>query len=297
MDMPRHGTVLSIFLLTSALLACKGVTDLLGQSTSAAPAPSPAPSATAPAAPTEVTFVKGVPKVGTKAKIDTSTNVKFTVEGKVFRSTEVGSVAVDVQGSDEFRVTKAALDVKELFTTEQQGTGAEKKSVSPLSGSRFIVTRADDGKLSALDASGNKVKGAQLSEIDKHYKNVFERDKSREFLPNRPVKIGEKLVPSADAVLGLLGQKDDGSASVDGVEFILRSLSPGKATFAVSLTFTQKLGASMRLRAKLEGNVDVRPEDSEILNLSLKGPLSLIDGQGNDKGSGELSFTGTETPG
>jgi hypothetical protein len=295
--MARHGTVLSIVLLTSALLACKSVKDLLGETASAEPVVSAAPSATAPPAPTEVAFVKSVPKVGTKAKVETSSSVKFTFEGKVLRSTEDSSVGVEVQGSDDFRVTKAALDVKELFTTEQQGTGAEKKSVSPLAGSRFIVTRADDGKLSALDGSGTKVKGAQMSEIEKHYKNVFERDKTREFLPNRPVKIGEKLVPSADAVLGLLGQKDDGKSSVDGVEFILRSGGPGKATFAVSFTFTQKLGGNMRLRAKLEGDLDVRPEDSTLLSLSLRGPLTLIDAQGNEKGSGELSFTGSETPG
>jgi hypothetical protein len=296
MDIARHGTALSFFLLASALLACKGIGDLIGGAPSATSAPSAVPSVTAPAAPTEITFVKSVPKAGAKAKVETSGNVKFTLEGKVFRSTEVGSVGVEVQNSDEFRVTKAALDVKELFSTEQLGTGAEKKTVSPLSGSRFIVTRADDGKLSALDASGNKVKGVQMTQIEKHYKTVFERDKSREFLPNRPVKIGEKLVPSADTVLALLGQKDDGSTSVDGVEFILRSASAGKATFDVSLTFTQKAGGGMRLRAKLAGSIDVRPEDSTILNITLRGPLTILDTQGNDKGNGELSFTGSETP-
>jgi hypothetical protein len=51
----------------------------------------------------------------------------------------------------------------------------------------------------------------------------------------------------------------------------------------------------MRLRAKLEGTIDVRPKDSAFPNVSLKGPLTLLDAQGNDKGSGELTFTGSET--
>ena len=299
MNSTTRASVFALALLASTLLACKGVKDLLEESSSApppsaAPAAQAAPSAAAGAL-SEVTFTKSVPKAGSKVKSESNLNLKFTFQSKVFRSTEIGSVTVEVQASDEFRITKAALDVKELFSTNQEGTGTEKKSVSPLAGSRFIVTRADDGKLSALDSSGNKVAQAQVTEIEKNYRSVFERDKSREFLPNRPVKVGEKLTPSADAVLGLLGLKDDGSATVDGVEFILRSAADDKATFAVSLTLTQKIPGGMRLRAKLEGTIDVRTRDTTFSNVSLRGPLTILDGGGNDKGHGELSFTGTET--
>jgi hypothetical protein len=292
--------VLALLVGVSPLASCKGVQDLVGGSQASATSTASAPAApTASAAPVaasdEVTFVKGVPKAGTKADAKTSMSVKFTYQGKVYRSTEEMAAEADVQASDEFRVTKAAIDVKQLFSTSQEGTGNEKKSVSPLAGSRFVVTRNDDGKLSALDSSGSKVAAALLTEIQKNFAAVFERDKSREFLPNRAVKVGEKLIPSADAVLGLLGMKDDGKTTVDGVEFILKSAAPDKATFAVSMTFTQKLDGGIRLRAKLDGTVDVRPKDSEISNISLKGPLTLLDAQGNDKGSGDLSFSGQVT--
>jgi hypothetical protein len=294
---------LALLLGVSTLASCKGVTDMIGgaqgSATGAASAPAAVPVASAapaaPAASDEVTFVKSVPKAGTKADAKTSMSVKFTFQGKVYRSTEEMSAEADVQASDEFRVTKAAIDVKQLYSTNQEGTGDEKKSVSPLAGSRFVVTRNDDGKLSALDSGGNKVAPAMLTEIKKHFADVFERDKSREFLPNRAVKVGEKLIPSADAVLGLLGQKDDGKTTVDGVEFILKSSAADKATFAVSMTFTQKLDGGIRLRAKLDGTVDVRPKDSEISNISLRGPLTLLDAQGNDKGSGDLNFSGQVT--
>jgi hypothetical protein len=240
-----------------------------------------------------VTFAQHPPKSGSKVNIASKTSFKFTVEGKVFREVDEESAQVSVEASDEFRVTKASIEVKQLFTTKQEGSGDEKKSVNPLAGSRFIVTRSDDGKLAALDSGGAKVASAQLAQIKEHFGTVFEADKTVEFLPKRPVKIGEKLIPSSDAVLKLLGQKDDGSTVIDGVEFILQSGAADRAVFAVTLTFTQKIDARTRLRAKLAGTIDVRPNDSQISAISLKGPLTLLDAGGNDKGTGDLSIDAT----
>jgi hypothetical protein len=85
-----------------------------------------APRAPAPTTPNEVTFEKSVPKAGAKVKGETDSNVKFTFQGKVFRSTERNSTLVEVQSSDEFRVTKAALDVKELFRRARKAPAARK---------------------------------------------------------------------------------------------------------------------------------------------------------------------------
>lgn len=63
----------------------------------------------------------------------------------------------------------------------------------------------------------------------------------------------------------------------------------------MSLTLTQKISGGMRLRAKLEGAMGVRPRDTTFSNVSLRGPITILDGQGNGKGNGELGFTGTET--
>ena len=235
------------------------------------------------------------PKSGTKVNVTNKTSFKFTFEGKVFREVDEDSAQISVQASDEFRVTKATIEVKQLFTTKQEGTGDEKKSVNPLAGSRFIVTRSDDGKLSALDSGGAKVAASQLAQIKEHFGTIFEADKTVEFLPKRPVKISEKLIPSSDAVLKLLGQKDDGNTVIDGVEFILQSGTAQHATFAVSLTFTQKLDPRTRLRAKLAGTLDIRPTDSQISGVSLKGPLTILDAGGNDKGNGDLSIDANAT--
>ena len=254
-----------------------------------------ADAAAAEAKTNEVTFVRHPPKSGSKVNVATKTSVKFTFGGKVFREVTEDSAQVSVEASDEFRVTKASIEVKQLFVTKQEGTGDEKRSVNPLAGSRFIVTRNDDGKLSALDSGGAKVAAPQMAQIQEHFGTLFETDKTQEFLPKRPVKIGEKLIPSSDAVLKLLGQKDDGSTVIDGVEFILQSGTADRAVFNVTLTFTQKLDPRTRLRAKLAGTLEVRPKDSEISGISLKGPLTILDQGGNDKGSGDLSIDATAT--
>ncbi len=274
----------AVAILLLSLSSCKVKGDAVGSDAAATTAAS-----------TDVSFVKSVPKAGTKLTATNKMTMKFTFGGKTFRETEQQTTAVEVEASDEFRVTKAALDVKELFSTKQEGTGDEKKSVNPLAGSRFVVSRTDDGKLSALDSGGAKVSGPNMKELQGHYADVFEKDKAAEFLPNRALKVGEKLVPSTDSVLDMIGIKDDGKTTVDGVEFILKSATADQAEFGVSFTFTQKIDGGLRLRAKLEGTIGVNPKGSRITTVSLKGPLTILDGKGDDKGSGDLSLNGTET--
>lgn len=286
----KRQTLTAVVLCLCVLPGCKKILQNLAEAEGGA-----APTASAEPALTQLTFVRRPPKPGANVNVANKSNLKFTFEGKVFREVNEDAAAVSVQASDEFRVTKAAIDIKQLVTVKQEGTGDEKKSVNPLQGSRFVVTRGDDTKLSALDSGGKKVSASQLALLKEHYGTIFEADKTHEFLPARPVKIGEKLVPSSDAVLKLLGQKDDGSTVIDGVEFILQSGTPEKAVFAVTLTFTTKIDARTRLRAKLAGTLDVRPKDSEISAINLKGPLTLLDPGGNDKGSGDFTIESTAT--
>lgn len=284
--MERTSVFALLGLLLGVLLACKGTSE------KATPTPSGTVATTA-AKTTDVTFVKGVPKPGSKIGQSTKTSFKFTFAGKAYREEEESVANVDVQAADEFRVTKAAIDVKTLVATKQEGTGGEKRSVNPLAGSRYVLSRTDDGKVSALSSAGTPVPASVLAQLKEHFGDVVEKDTTRDFLPTRPVKIGEKFVPSSDSMLKLLGQKDDGSTTVDGVELILNSATGDKATFNVSMTFTTKLDAHTRLRAKLDGTVDLRPKDSEVTALSVKGPLTILDAGGNEKGNGDMSFSGS----
>jgi hypothetical protein len=282
------GASLLLLACVVALLACKALKKGEPEpATSAAPA--------APSQPSEISFTKSVPKAGTKIAAQRKTVTRFTMNDRVYRETNALDVVLEVQAADEFRVTKAALDVKELYNIKQEGTGSEKKSVSPLEGSRYVVTRSDDGKLSALDASGNKAPAAQLKLIKDEFASAFEKDQSSAFLPDRPLKPGERFSPPSDAVLKMLDIKDDGKTLIDGIEFALATASAERATFDVNLTLTQSIGMGLRLRAKLKGKIDVTPQGAWLVGVDLKGPLELLDSTGKQKGTGELGLTATQT--
>jgi hypothetical protein len=282
--MSERGLKVSVFVLIGALFACKA-----GQKSD--PKPVASTTVAVPAAPTEQAFTNVVPKQGTKVATDRRTTSKFTMAGKVFRQETSLQSSFEVQASDEFRVTRGAIDIKDLYAVDQEGTGAEKKTVSPLAGSRFVVTRADDGKLSALDSQGNKVPASQLKLLKDEFGEDFEKNQTGAFLPDRPVKIGEKLTPASDVMLRMLAIKDDGNTLIDGTEFFLRSSTADRATFDCTMTMTQKLvGSGLRLRAKLKGTMDIQPNGTWPLGVDLKGPITLIDASGNEKGSGEASF-------
>lgn len=283
----------SAVLLLVVALACKAGSS---SSTSSSAAATTASAPAAPAAkPTEVAFVQAVPKPGAKADQSMKTAMKFTLAGTAYR-TETESVAsIEVQASDEFRVTKAAIDVTTLVETSQKGTSPERRTVNPIQGSRWVLSRSDGGGFAALTSAGSPASSSMLAQLKEHFGDVVEKDKSLSFLPNHPVKIGEKIIPSQDAVLAMLGQKDDGKTTIDGVELILRSADANEATFDTSLTFTMKVDAATRLRAKLAGTIGVRPTNAIVTAVSLKGPLTILDGGGDEKGSGDMNVTGALT--
>jgi hypothetical protein len=271
----------------SALLACKTSDKQQSQSQGV--------SAPIAAASNEVSFKRMVPKAGTKSTVSRKSTTKFTMSGKVYRETSVLDAAWEVKASDEFRITKASIDVKELFKTSQEGTGTEKKSVSPISGSSYVVTRYDDGTLGAQDSNGNKVAASLVKLIKEEFGSSFEKNQDAAFIPDRPVKLEEKLVPSSDVMLGMLGIKDDGNSLVDGTEFFLKSSTGSRATFDASMTMTQKVGSGMRVRAKLKGKFELQPEGAWLVAVDLTGPLTILDGTGKEKGTGDLTFVATQT--
>lgn len=287
--MAARSPLLGAFTLIAALLACKSSDKPSTETQPVAPGVAPV------AAAGEVTFTRVVPKAGTKATVTRKTNMKFTMSGKVVRETTTAGSVFLVKSSDDFRITRAEIDVKELYTTSQEGTGAEKKSVSPLAGSRYVVTRYDDGNLGAVDGGGSKVASTTLKLIKDEFGGVFEKSNDGAFLPDRPVKLEEKLTPSSDALLKTLGLKDDGKAVFDGAEFFLRKSEAAHATFDTTMTLTQDIGSGMRLRVKFKGDLVLRPDVTWATSVELKGPLTLLDRKGDEKGSGEFSLSINQT--
>jgi hypothetical protein len=298
--MLKRPALIAILTLTTPLGGCDFAKGMLSSgaapSASAPVASAVAPTASVAAASGEVSFDKRVPKAGTRASGTRKTSSKFTLNGKTYRETSLLESEAVVKESDEFRITKASIEVKEMYTTSQEGTGSEKRSVSPLAGSTYVVTRNEDGKLSALDSGGDKVPAATLKLIKEEFGSSFEKNQDAAFLPDRPLKLEEKLMPSSDSMLSALGIKDDGNTLIDGTEFFLKSVAGAKATFDVTMTMTQKVpGAGLRVRSKLKGKIEMRPDGAWIVGVNLKGPITILDGSGNEQGSGELSMVGTQS--
>ncbi len=277
-----------VVVVVSALLACKSA-DKSSEQQQAAPVVAPA----APA--NEIVFQRMVPKAGSRSSISRKTTSKFTMGSKTFRETSTLEATSTVKSSDEFRVTKASLEVKDLHTTSQEGSGTEKKSVSPLSGSTYVITRYDDGKLGAVDTGGTQVAAATLKLIGDEFKGVFEKNEDGAFLPDRPVKLEEKFMPASDALLKLLGAKDDGKTTFDGAEFILKRNDGASVSFDTIMTMTQDIGNGLRLRVKFKGNIDFKPFGTWVTGVDLKGPLSLLDKKGDEKGSGDITVAIKQT--
>ena len=281
----------AVLVVVSALLACKSADKSQQESQ---PASNPLAAPTVPTG-SNVTFVKLVPKSGTRASVSRKTTSKFTLSGKTYRETSTTDAKYTVKASDEFRVVKADVEVKELFTTSQEGTGTEKKSVSPLSGSTYTITRYDDGKLGAVDSGGTQVPASTLKLINEEFKSMFDKNNDGAFLPDRPVKMDEKFMPSSDALLKMLAVKDDGKTSFDGAEFILKSHSGSTASFDTEMSMTQNIGNGLRLRVKFKGTLDFQPQGTWSTAAHLKGPMTLLNGKGDEKGTGDVAVEITQT--
>src|SRR5678815_4057358 len=101
--MERISALASLVVMIGVLLACKGTETTTTTTVSSASA------VVAPPKLTEVSFVKAIPKPGTKIDASLKTAFKFTLAGKMYRNEEETVTTTEVQSADAFRVTKAAI--------------------------------------------------------------------------------------------------------------------------------------------------------------------------------------------
>ena len=109
--------VFAAALLLTLTTGCRKLLQTLAEADEGGVSTQPAAAKT-----TDVTFVRHPPTSGTKVSLTAKTSLKFTFEGKVFRDVTDEAALVTVQASDDFRVTKAAIDVKQLVSAKQEGT-------------------------------------------------------------------------------------------------------------------------------------------------------------------------------
>jgi hypothetical protein len=260
----------------------------------ARPAPEAVASEPPAAAPLDppmkaVTFTRRVPAPGSKAKQKRELGFQLSRVGNVMRHTAHDVIEYEVKQADASRVTQAGLVVKELFEANQQGDDPEEKTVNPLSGKRFVLTRNADGRMSALDAAGAALSDQAKASLEEHYGGLFEADKFGAFLPTRPIIIGEKVEPTRGALLEMMQiDDDDRDTSIDDVDFTLAGAENGQAKFEVGMTMTWAMGDELRMRAKLVGSVSVETATARLRTVRLTGPVVVLDAKGTEVGGGQF---------
>jgi hypothetical protein len=89
--------------------------------------------------------------------------------------------------------------------------------------------------------------------------------------------------------------KDDGKTTLDGIEFIFTSVDGGNARFSMAFTFTTGLPGGLRMRAKLNGQLTLQTATVWLVGVALSGPVTVLDGKGDEKGRGDMKLTGDQT--
>lgn len=267
--------------------------------TPASKGPRPAPEAVASATATTaappdpsakaVTFTRRVPAPGSKAKQTRDLGFQLSRAGNAMRHTAHDVIEYEVKRADALRITQAGLVVDELYEANQQGDDAEEKTVNPLSGKRFVVTRKADGRLSAHDPAGEALSDDAQASLEERYGGLFDADKIGAFLPARPIAFGEKLTPTRAALLEMMQiDEDDRDTSIDDVDFTLTSAENDQARFNVGMTMTWTMGGELRMRAKLAGSASLDTATSRLRALRLAGPVVVLDGKGAQVGTGQF---------
>jgi hypothetical protein len=301
----RASTLLAALVTLSALLACKKTdSSAEGTGTGAAAVAEP---------PAGTTFTKEVPKVGTKrneeSKTDLSFNIKFKRAGKVihggdFEKTDVEKTRSEVLAVSDDAVTKVRVTFIEKYAAEGSGKGAPKKKSSPVTGKTYEV-EAVGGKLVITREGGKPMSAAERKVVEKELKSLGKPDKMSAFIPNRPLIEGEKLPVTQAIVREMFGGGDDeDEVSVDQATFTFRGTrNEGGKThglFDASLKITvSPKGEDMGMLMGLTGKLVVDAATSQVLQVSLKGPITMrgkdTRAQGELEGEGSMSTSVSAT--
>jgi len=294
----RTTTLLAALLTLGALLACK-------KSGSSAEATGTGAAAVAEAPAAGTTFTKKVPAVGTKrneeSKTDLKFNIKFKRAGKVihggdFEKTEVEKTRGEVLAVSDDAVTKVRITFIEKYASEGSGKGAPKKKTSPVTG-RTYEADAAGGKLVVTREDGKAMSAAERKIVEKELKSLGKPDKMAAFIPDRPLIEGEKLPVTQAIVREMFGGGDDeDDVSLDQASFTFRGTRTEggntRGLFDVSFKITvSPKGDDMGMLMDLTGKLAVDTATSQVLELSLKGPITM---RGKDtRAQGELEGEGS----
>jgi hypothetical protein len=287
---------LPLFLVVSALFACKKSGPAAAEQTGSATPASEVPSG--------VTFAKALPAVGTKRQESSRNDLDFSIDfkragnritGGHFKKSAGEKRRVEVLATNATSVTKIRVTYDEKYDGESRGTAEPKKRPSPVAGKTYVVD-SSSGKIEVRGENDARVPKRESDIVAKDWKSLGKPDKMAALIPDRPLAEGEKLPVSADLVRDLFNADDGDETSVDNASFTFRGTKQEGAvrygqfdvTFKISMT-SKKQDIAMTL--DLAGKLAVDTATSQLGEITLKGPLSM---KGISKSAhGELEGSGT----
>lgn len=228
----------------------------------------------------EVTITRKPPKVGSKRKLDHTSNLTLDItygpkkigvlEDEVNKRTEETlAVAGDV-------VTKAKVTYEQRTKTKAQDgrTGAPDKNV--LAGKTFVV-EAKDGKVLVTNEDGKPVDAASKAAVEKDYKRFGKPNAVVAAFPTRALKVGEEVKELSAAIVEDL--KDDMDAekaglTVESPKVVLDRKEGDNAVFVLTMTMRMAKGP-LKGNIPVTGSVTVRASDGFLLRSETNGPINL----------------------
>jgi len=315
----RSARTISLLALLGGALALAGCSKEEGSSkatgaTSAAPDPAgPKPAQTAAAAEKkpasdEVTFKKKAPAVGDKRVSTSNLTMKLTMTlegiGPSPKSISVGKVEAvekneEVLAVDKDIITKLKVTYNSKSDVDNKD-GKEKTKSYPVVGKTYVL-ESKDGKLAVLTEKGTPAPAAEASIVQKDYKQFGKKDDFQSAVPERSLKVGEKVDELTTALKEKMfaGEDEKRKPEVQDAEIRLASVREveGKKVGVFDVTLKVKMTEEpLGMLMDLKGQIEVGVDDAWARDMKLEGPITAsIDKKPNDKmnlsGSGTMAMS------
>jgi hypothetical protein len=262
-----------VFAIASALLFLSGCKKPAGD------APAPGASAAESTA-TGVRFTRKVQSAGNVALVESTLDMKMSVK------TKQGQTQLENRQTSKRKRT-VLKDNGRLITelrvsyldgsSEQTDNGTKRKLATPLNGKTYLVKW--DGKQTSVSSEAGK------TATDDERENVllYEYDVGKQadlasFIPDRPLRVGERFDATAPSVKPLFGLDADDRAEVERASFTFSGTrQEGKTALGVFdatvLLSHWPEGSDMKLRFAVSGKLSVDLETAWVRELTMEGPI------------------------
>jgi len=296
---------LPLFLVFSALIACKKSGPTATEQTGTATPVSETPAG--------VTFQKALPTVGSKRQEASRNDLDFSIDfkragkritGGHFKKSVGEKRRVEVLATNATSVTKIRVTYDEKYDGESQGTAEPKKRPSPVAGKTYVVEHSG-GKVEVHAENDGRVTKRERDIVAKDWKSLGKPDKMAALIPDHPLAEGEKLPVSAELVRDLFGSDDSDETTVDNASFTFRGAKQEGAVRYGQFDVTLKISMTSKkqdiaMTMDLSGKLTVDTTTSQLGEISLKGPLTMKgiskSAQGELEGSGTMNASMSSKP-